>query len=229
MTTTTSTAPPTTASLKQKVTKQKVTKKPEVVATVPSVALVTPVPSVTPVVISVEEVSVEEGNSFELQFESELKRISSVISVMQKNLKSLEGDLKNLRIMYQKTTREMNKKNRKKNRKPSTGKPHGFAKPCDLSPSLLAFLGEKEGTQLSSPAVTKLIAAYVRENNLYLPGNKAVFTCDAKLKSIIGEPLFLADAKKPDLGINHSFWNLQKTMKTRGNFIRPVVVPVTTV
>lgn len=165
-----------------------------------------------------------------IEIETQFKNLLKELTVIRETLKVFEISIKNMKISYIKKIRELNKSNKKKKNKKmmdSNGEtiPHGFAKPCDLSPALIEFLGLEPGSQLKSPTVTKLVGEYVRANNLALPENGSIFKCDKKLHKILGDPVYIAVKKSPELGINHSYWNLQKTMKKNGHFIRnPVVI-----
>lgn len=161
-----------------------------------------------------------------LSFEERTKEILSAFDAQVKELKLLKSSLKMALFVYQKESREASKKSKKKSRKPSNGHPHGFAKKALLSNTLCEILSLPIGQEMSSPSVTRLIANYVKENELYIPelNNKSVFKCDAKLLKLLGEPQYPAKRTDPTLGINHSYWNLQKTMKDNGHFTRIATV-----
>lgn len=175
----------------------------------------------TPVSVETEEVPVQTET-----LETRIKNLNdlaiNLTTIFRDSMKTIQTELKQIRLLHLKQIKENDKKNKTKKKRVSSGNstPHGFAKPCKLSKVLTEFLGVSADTELSSPTVTKRIAEYVRENNLYTSENKSIFKCDNKLKTILGEPQFLVSNKKPELGNHHSFWNLQKTMKTNGHFIR---------
>jgi len=68
----------------------------------------------------------------------------------------------------------------KKKRK-STGKPSGYMMPVKLSSDLADIVGADE---LSRGEVVKKMWAYIKENNLQDPKNKAMVKCDEKLSKI---------------------------------------------
>jgi hypothetical protein len=185
-------------------------------------------PVIDPIVETVIEQVVEDPV---MPLETTLKNLMKSVSILREDIKSIEIAIRQTLVLHKKETRENNKKYKKKSKKVSGADsvPHGFAKPCRLSPALVKFLDVSPNTELSSPAVTKLIANYIREHKLFTPDNKSIFNCDAKLLQILGEPSLPVKgptSKKPDDRILHSWWNLQKTMSNRGHFIRPVAVPV---
>ena len=63
-----------------------------------------------------------------------------------------------------------------------------FNQPQKLSDELKSFLKVSKDTQLSSSEVTKLISAYVRENNLKNPDKKTEILLDSKLKKLLKPP-----------------------------------------
>ena len=187
--------------------------------------VVPPVVEVAAPVVAVPDVEepVVEDETEKISFELEAKKIIETLDSFQKELKGLKTAVKNALSLYQKESRDLSKKNKKKNRKPSNGQPHGFAKSALLSNDLCDLLSMPHNSELPSPKVTSLIAEYVRKNELYVEGinNKSVFRCDAKLLKVLGKPKYLAKKTDESLGVNHSFWNLQTTMKDNGHFIRP--------
>ena len=61
----------------------------------------------------------------------------------------------------------------------------GFNKPQTITPELASFLGKKKGEQISRSEVTKLISAYVRDNNLKDPEKKSQINLDKKLNKLL--------------------------------------------
>jgi hypothetical protein len=181
----------------------------------------TVVPEIVAEIVSdnVEDVAVKHT------FEVDARNIILTLEQFQKELKAMKLSVKLALSAFQKESRASNKKNKNKTRKQGNGVAHGFAKNSSLSDVLCDLLSLPHGSELSSPKVTSMIADYVRTNELYIPSlnNKSVFRCDEKLLSVLGEPKYPAKKTDPSLGINHSYWNLQTTMKDNGHYTKPVV------
>ena len=143
----------------------------------------------------------------------------SFVSSMIKELKVVESELKTIKTLYQKEA----KKNLKKRKSTKTTKngSHGFVKAVKISKELADFLEVDHDTLISRPQVTSAISKYVKANNLANPEKKSIFKTDAKLKKILGEPRFLIDSSKPELGEGFSYFNLQSYM--RDHFIKEPV------
>jgi chromatin remodeling complex protein RSC6 len=60
----------------------------------------------------------------------------------------------------------------------------GLAKPMNLSPELQAVVG---AGPMPRTQVTKLLWAYIKENNLQDPNNKRNINADEKLKKVFGQ------------------------------------------
>jgi hypothetical protein len=169
----------------------------------------------------VVEPTLETETPVSVTSETIIKSLDETFKIIQNATKEFNTLMKELKSVRQKEIRQNNKKT-KKSKRTLSSEPHGFAKKTQLHPTLLNFLGLEPETELSSPTVTSMIAKYIKANNLGLENNKSIFKCDEKLFSILGEPTFVAVKKTPELGINHSYWNLQKTLKKQGMFLRPV-------
>eukprot|EP00898_Chlorokybus_atmophyticus_P002115 jgi/Chlat1/2904/Chrsp2S04655 len=65
-------------------------------------------------------------------------------------------------------------------KKERTGGKGGFSKPCNLSPELQNFFGER---QLSRPEVVKRLWAHIKEHNLQDPSNKRNINCDEAMQA----------------------------------------------
>ena len=160
-----------------------------------------PSPVETPVETPADTVSIE----------TRIKEAMSTIDTQIKDLKSFKGLLKTLLVDYQKEVRE-NKNKFKKRRVKSTKSqvPHGFTKPVHISEELSSFLKVDKDTTIARPSVTSKISEYVKAHSLYNENNKSIFRADAALKKILGEPQYLVEPKKPELGLGYGYKNLQK-------------------
>jgi hypothetical protein len=192
----------------------------------PVPVLETPViqPTVTEIQTPVIETPVVETESVKVtenSLETRVKDLRATVSALQKVLKTVDSELKNVSILYQKETRENNKKNKRKNRKVSqSGELHGFVKEVPISDDLAEFLGLSKGSLIARPQVTRAISKYVKEHDLAKPENKSIFNTDAKLEKLLGKPTQSAIKKKPELGVAFSYFNLQTVLKEKGHFIK---------
>jgi|APGre2960657404_1045060.scaffolds.fasta_scaffold01315_10 chromatin remodeling complex protein RSC6 len=159
------------------------------------------------------EVPVEIIETVETVEESSLaeKIIStlSFVSLMIKELKTVESELKTIKSLYHKESR----KNVKKPKRQTNTGSHGFVKKVKISIALADFLEVPYDTLISRPQVTSAISKYVKAHNLANPEKKSIFKTDENLKKILGEPRYPIDKKKPDLGEGFSYFNLQSYMK----------------
>lgn len=171
-----------------------------------------PTPAPTPVETPVEETPSDETPVEEtVSIESRIKEAMSTIDSQMKDLKSFKGLLKTLLVDYQKEVRE--NKNKFKKRRVKSAKsqvPHGFTKPVHISSELSSFLKVDKDTTIARPSVTSKIADYVKANSLFEESNKSIFKADAALKKLLGEPLYLVEPRKPELGVGYGYKNLQK-------------------
>jgi chromatin remodeling complex protein RSC6 len=140
------------------------------------------------------------------------------VSSTVKELKVIESELKTIKSLYQKEYSKQNKKPRKK----STSI-HGFVKQVGISKALAKFLKVPEDTLISRPKVTHAISNYIKEHNLANPEKKSIFKTDSFLKKILGEPRFLIDKNKPELGDGFSYFNLQLYMRDHFMKSEPIV------
>jgi chromatin remodeling complex protein RSC6 len=146
----------------------------------------------------------------ELSLNDKVKEMLATIVLLSKSLKSIETDLKSVRVLYKKEIKENNKRNKqKKPRKSGNSEPHGFVKEVKISDDLADFLKLPRNSKMARPKVTKAISQYVKANNLSRPDNKTIFIADKALKKILGEAKYLINKKKPELGKGYSYFNLQ--------------------
>ena len=65
-------------------------------------------------------------------------------------------------------------------------KPHGFARPTNVSDELCIFMGREKGSLVSRTDVTKSIIKYIAEHNLQNPQNKRQILPDETLLNLFG-------------------------------------------
>lgn len=178
----------------------------------------TPVKKTVPVK-KVEETPVVESKEVPVETEAPVEPVESVearlkdamtfIDNQMKELKAFKMSLKSLVSDYQKEVRaNKNKKKRVRTNKPQS--PHGFTKPVHISAELSSFLKVDKDTTIARPSVTREISNYVKKHELYEASNKSIFKVDSTLKKLLGEPLYLVEPKKPELGVGYGYKNLQK-------------------
>lgn len=156
----------------------------------------------------------------ELNEQNVLDKVSSlleIVSTLSKTIREVETEIKQIKNAYIKEQRQ-NKKKMKKKRVNSSRK-NGFLGATSISQELTQFLGLEKDTQVVRPDVTKAIAKYIKENNLAVPENKSIFKPDAKLLSLLGEPVFPLKKKQPELGNGYTYFNLQSYLKKMNHFV----------
>jgi chromatin remodeling complex protein RSC6 len=196
---------------------------------------VTPAPVVVETPVEVIETPVVEETTEvpQVTFNDIIKSALDEIISLKTQVKSLEGTIRNVKVLY-KEEMKANKSAKKRRRRENGEKQvvnHGFVKPCPISDALSSFLGLKSGAELARPEVTKLIAKYVNENELWGTKankdgvevlNKTIIKPDAKLKKLLGEPTILLSQKNPEGPKSYSYFNLHSYLK-RGNHFLPQV------
>ena len=80
-----------------------------------------------------------------------------------------------------------NKMTRTSQKAKTNRKPHGFARPTEVSEELCVFMGKEKGTLVSRTDVTKSIIQYISDNKLQNPENKRQILPDATLLKLFGE------------------------------------------
>lgn len=188
---------------------------------------------VVEVPVVVEETTEEVTEVPQVTFNDIIKSALDEIISLKTQVKSLEGTIRNVKVLY-KEEMKANKSAKKRRRRENGEKQvvnHGFVKPCPISDALSSFLGLKSGAELARPEVTKLIAKYVNENELWGTKankdgvevlNKTIIKPDAKLKKLLGEPTILLSQKNPEGPKSYSYFNLHSYLK-RGNHFLPQV------
>ena len=128
------------------------------------------------------------------EFGSKLQTLSSGLSTLRSDFRTLERHV----------AREMRaaQKISKRKRKSGNRAPSGFVKPTLISKELATFLGKSVGTECARTEVTREINAYIRTHNLQDKENGRKINPDAKLRSLL-------QLKKDD---ELTYFNLQKYM-----------------
>ena len=185
-----STPAPTPASKPTKASKSATTKTDStpVASTPASVPVVTDASS-DAVVSEVSSLSTLFG-----EFGSKLQALSSGISSLRSDFRTLERH----------AAREMRaaQKASKRKRKSGNRAPSGFVKPTLISKELADFLGKPVGTEWARTEVTREINAYIRTHSLQDKENGRKINPDTKLRSLL-------QLKK---GEELTYFNLQKYM-----------------
>ena len=158
----------------------------------------TPTPTSAPVVTDASsEAVVPEVSSLSTlfgEFGSKLQALSSGISSLRSDFRTLERH----------AAREMRaaQKASKRKRKSGNRAPSGFVKPTLISKELADFLGKPVGTEWARTEVTREINAYIRTHSLQDKENGRKINPDTKLRSLL-------QLKK---GEELTYFNLQKYM-----------------
>ena len=125
-------------------------------------------------------VTVQEKDTTSLQFIEVLNTLGTFktnISLLQKDIRTLERNVKR-KI---KTLEKESKKNRNKGNK----KPTGFASPSNVTSEICNFMNVPEGTKLARTEVTKFLIKYIKENQLQNPSQKKEIKPDKALRSLL--------------------------------------------
>jgi chromatin remodeling complex protein RSC6 len=114
--------------------------------------------------------------------ESEIKRLKDgpVKTKGIKFLRTLNKQLKTLRVHTARVIKQKNKTPRPNN------KNSGFQKPVKISQELANFAGWSENELRSRTDVTRYICNYISENNLQNPGDRRQLNLDPKLQKLLG-------------------------------------------
>lgn len=84
----------------------------------------------------------------------------------------------------------------------------GFYRPTKISPELADFLDKKADEEMQRTQIIKAIYAYIREHGLMDKEKRRCINPDAKLKALLGEPVF--PITKQDEQMGYSFFNLNR-------------------
>lgn len=175
----------------EKTTKVKKVKAPKVEAAAPVVEATAPVEAAEPVVEGVDASIAQEARDFS----AKLQQLSTIISTMKSDFRSLEKKM-------QREVKTAQKQSTKRKRKSGNRAPSGFVKPTRISDELASFLGKDKGAEMARTAVTKEINAYIRTHDLQDKTNGRKIIPDDKLASLL-------KLKKDD---ELTYFNLQKYM-----------------
>jgi len=158
----------------------------------------TPTPTSAPVVTDASsDAVVSEVSSLSTlfgEFGSKLQALSSGISSLRSDFRTLERHAAREMRAAQKACR---RKRKSGNRAPS-----GFVKPTLISKELADFLGKPVGTEWARTEVTREINAYIRTHSLQDKENGRKINPDTKLRSLL-------QMKKGD---ELTYFNLQRYM-----------------
>ena len=185
---------PTVETVAKKTVSAKKTSAPKEAAV--AVAAAAPVAAATPSenqVLATSEVPTLPGDFTD--FMSKLQQVSSLISSLKSEFRSLE----------KKASRELksaNKAGARRKRKTGNRSPSGFVKPTLISNELAVFLGKTQGTEMARTEVTREINAYIRTNKLQDTQNGRKINADKKLKTLL----------KLNEGDELTYFNLQRYM-----------------
>uniref|UniRef100_A0A6C0LMM0 DM2 domain-containing protein n=1 Tax=viral metagenome TaxID=1070528 RepID=A0A6C0LMM0_9ZZZZ len=130
-----------------------------------------------------------------IEFLAKLQQISSLISTLKTEYKTLE----------KKWSRELKASQKlcsKKKRKTGNRAPSGFVKPTKISNELATFLDKPIGSEMARTEVTRDINKYIRSNNLQDTTNGRKINADSKLAALL-------KLKKTD---ELTYFNLQRYM-----------------
>lgn len=136
------------------------------------------------------------------------------VQALVKELKTVEMELKAIKILYNKESKQ-----KKKKRERTNTSANGFVKPCLVSKEMSEFLGLASDELISRPQVTKMISAYIKQNNLQDPANGSFFKADTKLGNLLGKPVHLLVSSSPEKGTGYSYFNLSKYLKEKKHFV----------
>lgn len=149
---------------------------------------------------------------------STIQSIETLIKDWDETIRGLKTFTSRLRalkkevISLEKEKEKLSRSKRKKRQNEENKKPSGFAVPKEISNELADFLGKEHGELVARTEVTKLLTAYVKENELNDPDNKRniILSGEAgeKLRKILS-PLVDDEGNEVTL----SYFNLQKFIK----------------
>lgn len=186
-----------------------VVKKPRVVKAVAPKEVIEVVPEVITEVPGVIKTEPVEAACVGETLGDKIKNTLDSVSIFIKTLKVVEAELKVIKALYTKEHR----KNTKRPKRAVSLMSHGFVKDVKISKELAEFLKVPFDSLISRPKVTTAISQYVKEHSLANPEKKSIFKTDSVLEKILGEPRFLINKKRPELGYGFSYFNLQTYLK----------------
>lgn len=122
------------------------------------------------------------------QFDAMIATIASLgaaVKTLQAQLKQAQKDVVKMAKEAAKKASKSGRKGGAKKDENGVAKPSGFDKPTLLSDALCAFLGQAAGTRLGRTDVTRMVNAYIKDNNLQDPEDKRKILPDDKLRSVL--------------------------------------------
>lgn len=128
------------------------------------------------------------------EFGTKLQTLSSGLSSLRSDFRSLERHVARELRAAQKVS--------KRKRKSGNRAPSGFVKPTKISDELAKFLEKPTGTEMARTDVTREINKYIRSHNLQDVGNGRKINPDQKLQTLL-------KLKKTD---ELTYFNLQRYM-----------------
>ena len=120
----------------------------------------------------------------------EVQKLKALIETQTDQMDVLKTSLKTLvnsNNVLMKQVRKLEAKMTKSSLKSKANrKPHGFARPTEVSDDLCLFMGKEKGTLVSRTEVTKSIIKYISDHKLQNPENKRQILPDETLYKLFG-------------------------------------------
>lgn len=121
----------------------------------------------------------------------EVQKLKTLIDTQSQQMDVLKTSLKTLlnsNGVLSKQVKRLEAKLTKGNNKAKINrKPHGFARPTEVSEDLCLFMGKEKGSLVSRTDVTKSIIKYIADNKLQNPANKRQILPDETLLNLFGD------------------------------------------
>jgi len=152
-------------------------------------------PTITIEHLDAELLNVDEFDTKCAEFYAKLQELTSTISTVRSEFKSIEK-------IWAKRIKTATKTNIKKKKKSGNRAPSGFVKPTKISDELALFLNKPVGTEMARTEVTREINLYIRANQLQDTTNGRKINADQKLSQLLQLPA------EDEL----TYFNLQKYM-----------------
>lgn len=120
----------------------------------------------------------------------EVQKLKALIETQTDQMDVLKTSLKTLmnsNSVLMKQVKKLEAKMTKSNLKSKANrKPHGFARPTEVSDDLCVFMGKEKGSLVSRTEVTKSIIKYIADHKLQNPENKRQILPDETLLKLFG-------------------------------------------
>lgn len=183
----------------------------------------TPAPEPVVVKTEPETSTTETGTATTDELKTQLDEMIEIFNERLKADREFYRGLLGIRRDYNKRMASMRRQiengGRRKRRSPRpSDKPGAFDLPCNVSPSLAKFMGLSKEQTATRREINGAIRQYIKDNNLYDNEDKRVFNVDAKLKSVLGEPVHTYTLTKKGNTVSepkngYSYFNLQRYLK----------------